>query len=185
MNKAVFLDRDGTVNIDYGYVHDIEKLEFMPGVAEALKRIQDNGFLLIIITNQSGIGRGYFSTEEYARFNKAMLSRMAEQGVKIDRIYTCPHIDEDHCSCRKPLLGLFEEAMSDFNIDLPNSYAVGDRLRDLSVCSKYPVRGILYSPKDGKNHDEKGTYMNTAGNIIRMETWEEIAEYICGKERRV
>ncbi len=180
MNKVVFLDRDGTINVDYGYVHELDKLEFVPELMEALKKIQDNGFKLIIVTNQSGIGRGYFSQEEYSRFSEKMLELMKKKGVIIEQIYTCPHTDEDKCECRKPALGLFEKAIKDYSVDLSNSYAVGDRLRDLKVCEKYPVKGILYNPDiDVVNKDDKYNSKEITSNIVEFSSWLDIANYIC------
>ena len=179
MDKVVFLDRDGTINVDYGYVHEIDKLEFVPGLLNSLKRIQDSGYKLIVITNQSGIGRKLFSREDYDSFTQEMVRRLFDNGIIIDKIYTCPHTDEDCCDCRKPLLGLYIKAIEEFNIDLPNSYAIGDRLRDLSVCNQYPVRGILYSPNNEGEKDEKKKEIYTSDRIVKLKSWLEIADYIC------
>ena len=86
-NKAVFLDRDGTINYDYGYVYEKNKLKFLPGVISSLKRLSEAGYLLIIITNQSGIGRGYFTLDEYNEFNNYMLKQLEEKGVNITKVY--------------------------------------------------------------------------------------------------
>lgn len=170
MNKAVFLDRDGTVNVDYGYVCQPEKLEFMPGALEALHRIQKAGFLLIIITNQSGIARGYFTEQQYQEFERYLLGRMRRQGVRVDKVYHCPHGEGGGCSCRKPLTGMFYQAAKEFQVDWGQSYAVGDKGRDLSICEKEDVAGILYG---GGQEAEK------APGIVRLESWQEIADYIC------
>lgn len=170
MNKAVFLDRDGTINRDYGYVYQKDKLEFMPGVLQALKRIKKAGFLLLIVTNQSGIGRGYFSKEQYREFEAILLEQMAQQGVIIDKVYVCPHAPGEGCSCRKPLLGMFYQAAEEFDIDWENSYAIGDKERDLSICEKEKIKGILYS--DSKALGE---------NKVCLESWEEIADYVLAK----
>ena len=114
-NKAVFLDRDGTINYDYGYVHKKDKLKFLPGVIESLERLNNAGYLLIIITNQSGIGRGYFTLEEYNEFNNYMLEKLKEQGINITKVYYCPHTDNDNCNCRKPKLGLFYQAIDEYS----------------------------------------------------------------------
>ncbi len=180
MNKVVFLDRDGTINIDYGYVHEVHKLVFFPGVLESLRTIQKAGYMLIIITNQSGIGRGYFTKEEYNEFSKIMLNKMTDAGVIIEKIYTCPHKPEENCKCRKPLLGLFDQAICDYDIDISSSYVIGDRLRDLSICEKYPVKGILFSPENGtKTMDERELKYQNIGNCIVLKTWRNIAKYIC------
>lgn len=141
MNKAVFLDRDGTLNVDYGYVHDIEHFELLPGVVETLQKLEEAGYLLIVITNQSGIGRGYYSEEEYLRFEKQIEQLFVEYGIHITAFYHCPHYEEE-CDCRKPKAGLFYRAAREHKIDFSRSYAVGDQLRDLAICQCEPVKGI-------------------------------------------
>ena len=142
-NKAIFLDSDGTINYDYGDVHECDKLKFIDGSIEGLKRLYNAGYILIIITNQSGIRRGYFNFDQYNKFNDFFLNELKKCGVVISHVYTCPHIDNDNCECRKPKLGLFNQAIIDYNIDLANSFAIGDKERDLSICDKTLVRGIL------------------------------------------
>ena len=167
MNKAVFLDRDGTINIDLGYVHEKDKLEFIPGVLEALAEIQAAGFKLIIITNQSGIGRGYFTLEQYKDFEKFMLDQMAKKGVIVDGVYFCPHGPQEHCNCRKPSIWLYEQAARDFNIDWKSSFVVGDSERDLAVCNIKDIQGIFFSSIEKRSN-----------NIISCNNWKEIMQYI-------
>ena len=150
MNKAVFLDRDGTINIDKGYLYKISDFEFLPNAVEALKILQNAGYLLIIITNQSGIGRGYYTEEDFMKLNEYMKNELRKNGVNISGVYYCPHLPDAKieryrkvCECRKPSLGLFERAVHDFDIDLSQSYAVGDKLRDCSICLKSECRGFL------------------------------------------
>ena len=142
-NKVIFLDRDGTINKDFGYVYQKSKLEFLPGVIEALHLLKDAGYKLIIITNQSGIGRGYFSLNDYNEFNQYMIEELKKLNIEIDKVYYCPHTDEDKCNCRKPNIGLFENAIKEYNVDIENSYVIGDNERDLSVCDKYNLKSIL------------------------------------------
>ena len=144
-NKAVFLDRDGTINIDKDYIYKVSDFEFIPGAVEALKLLQDAGYLLIIITNQSGIARGYYTEEDYEKLNDWMIKTLAEQyGVFITASYFCPHHPEAvvpayriNCSCRKPGTALFEQAIREHDIDLSSSYAIGDKLRDLAICNSF------------------------------------------------
>ena len=152
MNKTIFLDRDGTINKDYGYVHDKEKLEFLDGAIEGLKGLQELGYLLIIVTNQSGIGRKMFSIEEYDDFNNYMLSILRDNGVLITNVYMCPHIDEDNCECRKPKVKLFLDAVKEYDIDVSKSYVIGDKERDLSLCNYENIDGILITDKDNKKY---------------------------------
>lgn len=150
MNKAIFLDRDGTINVEKHYLYRIEDFEFMPGSIDALKKLQEAGFMLIIITNQSGIARGYYSEEDFNKLNSWMLNYLESKGVKITAVYYCPHLPEakimryrKSCQCRKPLLGMFEKAVSDYNIDLSQSFAIGDKMRDCAICEETTCRGFL------------------------------------------
>ena len=115
-NKAIFLDRDGTINIEKNYLYKIEHFEFETGVIEALKILQKLDFKLIIISNQSGIEREYYTKQDADKLFNYMVNKLKENGINIDKYYYCPHYKEE-CNCRKPKLGLFYEAKKDFNID--------------------------------------------------------------------
>ena len=106
MNKAVFLDRDGTLNVDFGYVHNIKHFKLLPGVLYTLKELKQRGYLLIIITNQSGIERGYYTERQYIEFENEIYSFFEDRGVTIDDIFHCPHYITI-CNCRKPKVELF------------------------------------------------------------------------------
>lgn len=158
MKKAVFLDRDGTINIDKDYLYKIEDFEFIPGVIHGLKLLNDSGYLLIIITNQSGIGRGYYSELDFIKLNSWMLNCFDAFGINISKVYYCPHyIDSPYkqykkkCDCRKPGIGLFLQAIKDFDIDLSQSFAIGDKIRDCSICQTTDCRGFLV----GSNESEQ------------------------------
>ena len=130
MNKAIFLDRDGTINVDFGYVYKPQELELLPGVAEALRIFQELGYLLIVITNQSGIGRGYFTLEDAEQFNQALAQELEKHGVILNDFYTCPHVPEEHCECRKPSPFMVTEAMKKYEIAPSQSYMFGDKKSD-------------------------------------------------------
>ena len=143
MNRAAFFDRDGTINVDTGYLYEPEKLKFIPGVPELIKKYNDEGYLVIVITNQSGIARGMFTVEQMERFNKYMNQRLQnEYGAHIDAIYVCPHLPEitGECDCRKPKPGLFLRAIRDYNIDPAESVAYGDSERDRDAAITAGVR---------------------------------------------
>lgn len=165
MNKVVFLDRDGTINIDYGYVYETDKLEFTKGAIQGLKILNDLGYLLIIITNQSGIGRGYFTKNEYNIFNNYMLNKLKENNINITKVYHCPHIDSDNCACRKPKLELFYKAIKEFDIDINNSFAIGDKERDLAICKKENIKGILLTNEENNNYICKSNLLEAAKYI--------------------
>lgn len=168
MNKAVFLDRDGTINIDYGYVYEIKKFKYLPNAIKGLKILNDLGYLLIIVTNQSGIGRGYYTIADFNKLNDYMLNDLKEKGVNIAKVYMCPHTDNDKCSCRKPEVSLFYQAIKEFDIDLSKSYLIGDKERDLSLCEKENIKGILLTTEKSKKYIcKKNLY--EAANYIKNE----------------
>lgn len=149
-NRAVFLDRDGTLNVEKHYLSKIEDFEYLPGVIEGLRKLQDAGYLLIIITNQSGIARGYFTEDDFLVLNDWMISDLDRHGIYISKVYYCPHHPnasivkyKKNCSCRKPSLELFYRAINEFSIDIDNSWAIGDKIRDCSICLTSGCHGIL------------------------------------------
>lgn len=149
MKPAAFLDRDGTILVDKGYMHDTAEIEFIDGAIDGLRVLKELGYLLVVITNQSGIARGYFTEDDYRRFSSEFSRRLRDAGVVLDAIYHCPHLSG--CHCRKPETGLFYQAADELGIDFAASVAIGDRERDLSICDKEAVRGILLSENsDGK-----------------------------------
>lgn len=146
-NKAIFLDRDGTLNIDHGYVHQIDDFQLIEGVGKALKQLQDKGYLLVLVTNQSGIARGYFSEDQFLQLTEWFdWSLDEDHGVVLDGIYYCPHHPEgqgeyrQQCDCRKPEAGMFKQAIADLNIDVSQSIMVGDKLEDLLAAEKAGVK---------------------------------------------
>ncbi len=150
MNKAIFLDRDGTINVEKHYLYKKEDFEFLPGVIDALKQLQRMGYLLIIITNQSGIGRGYYTEEDFLQLNDWMVGYLKRQGVTVTDVYYCPHLPDAKvaeyrmdCECRKPKLGMYRQAVKDHDIDLSQSYAIGDKIRDCAICESTPCKGFL------------------------------------------
>ncbi len=125
--KALFIDRDGTINYDSGYIHEPDKIKIYADAQNMIKNYKSLGYIIIIVTNQSGIGRKYFTEKDCITFNKELSHRLSDNGAVIDNVYHCPHIPEDNCNCRKPKTGLIEMAVNDYNIDLKNSIVVGDR----------------------------------------------------------
>jgi len=143
MRPAVFLDRDGTLNEHVEYIHEVEKLRLIPGAIEALQRLKSHGFRLIIVTNQPGIGMGYFSKEDFFVLNREFLKLFRAAGITLDRVYFCPHTDNDRCGCRKPGTEFIERAVKDLNIDLDRSFVVGDMTGDLMLAKNAGCRGVL------------------------------------------
>jgi D-glycero-D-manno-heptose 1,7-bisphosphate phosphatase len=137
---AVFLDRDGVVNWDDGYTHRIEDFRILPGVVEELRRLRSLGYLLVLVTNQAGIARGYYTEQDYEAFTKHLLSELAGQGAALDAVYYCPHHPEGtvaryatQCDCRKPRPGMILAAMREHGIDASQSWLVGDKLSDVQA----------------------------------------------------
>ena len=168
MNKAVFLDRDGTINVDYGYVHSISKFEFLKGSIEGLKILNDLGYKLVIITNQSGIGRGYYTINDYHKLNNYMLEKLESFGINIAKVYMCPHTQIDNCNCRKPNLELFYKAIEELDIDVSKSFAIGDRERDLAICDVENVYGILLTKDNNDKYICKENLLDAAQYIRKI-----------------
>ena len=172
MNKAVFLDRDGTINVEKHYLYRIEEFEFLPGVIEGLKLLQNSGYLLVIISNQSGIARGYYTEKDLLLLNKWMIDLLNNQGIDISAFYYCPHHPKakivkyrKECTCRKPALGLYEKAIKDLDIDVKSSWAIGDKIRDCSICEVMGCRGILIE----NNESNEVINQVKAGEFKRLE----------------
>ncbi|MFG1414880.1 MAG: HAD family hydrolase [Thermoplasmataceae archaeon] len=127
MNKALFIDRDGTINHDCPYCKDPKDLRIYDDAVDIIKDFRKRGFLIVIVTNQSGINRGYFSEAEFEKFNSALLKELEREGAKVDAVYHCPHRPDEGCLCRKPGTGLLLQAARDLDIDLNSSFVVGDR----------------------------------------------------------
>ncbi|MCF1265172.1 D-glycero-beta-D-manno-heptose 1,7-bisphosphate 7-phosphatase [Morganella morganii] len=135
---AVFLDRDGTINVDTGYLHEIDDFQFIENAIEAMQAIKQMGYALIIVTNQSGIARGMFTEDQFMHLTEWMDWSLADRGVDLDGIYYCPHHPEgtveefrQECNCRKPAPGMLLDAQKFLKIDMSNSYMVGDKLDDM------------------------------------------------------
>lgn len=175
-NKAVFLDRDGTINWDKDYLYRIQDFELIPGVVEALHILNDMGYLLIIVTNQSGIARGYYSEEDFLKLNTWMLDELKQQGIIIKDTYYCPHLPDGiiekykfQCDCRKPSLGMFEKAIKEHHLDISKSIAIGDKDRDVEISRVYGIDGYrLYAKRnalEGSIHFIEGGLLEAANDI--------------------
>jgi len=133
LKKALFIDRDGTINIEKHYVYRKEDFVFIPGIFDLLKHFTNKGFLIIIITNQSGIDRGFYSEDDYNILNDWMLNEFELKGIKITKVYHCPHHPEitGTCNCRKPKPGMILQAIEEFNINPATSVLIGDKKSDI------------------------------------------------------
>ncbi len=151
-NKAIFLDRDGTINKDSGYVSEVKDFKFLLGALEALKILSKSDYKIIIITSQSGIGRGYYTHGDFFKVTDYMLNEFKKEKIRIDAIYFCHHAPEQECKCRKPETGLIKQAEKRFNINLKKSYVIGDKTSDIKLGKNAGCKTILLQTgKAGKD----------------------------------
>lgn len=143
MNKAIFLDRDGTINVDYGYVYKLLDLKLIDGIVEELARLQDRGYLLIIVTNQSGIGKKIYTYKDALCFNNALIQQLKDFGIIITDVFMCPHAPEESCGCRKPKPKMLQEAILKYSIDPEQSYMLGDKMSDVECGLSAGVKSFL------------------------------------------
>jgi D-glycero-D-manno-heptose 1,7-bisphosphate phosphatase len=143
---AAFLDRDGTLIVEHGFLSDPDGVHALPGAIDAVKQLNDWGYLVIGVTNQSGVARGYFDESVVRAVNQRTIEVFALGGARIEAIYYCPHypsVGTKHCNCRKPSRGMIDQAESDFDIDLSKSFVAGDRLCDVQLGHTIGRPGIL------------------------------------------
>lgn len=148
--RAVFLDRDGTINVEKDYLHRVEDFAFIEGAPQAIKRLNDAGFLVIVVTNQSGIARGFFGAEDVDRLHEHIRLQLKAVGAKVDGFYVCPHHPTEgeeffrkDCDCRKGRPGMLLQAAEAFDIDLGSSWIVGDKTADIEAGLRAGCRPIL------------------------------------------
>lgn len=155
IRAAVFVDRDGTVIVERGYLGDPAGVELESGAGAALAALQRAGWLLVLVTNQSGVARGYFGEEDVVRVNDALSSLLTAHGVRLDGIYCCFHGPGDRCDCRKPASGLFERAAADLGIAMDRSFVIGDKAADLEAADRIGATGILVTTGHGMAERER------------------------------
>ncbi len=172
-NKAVFLDRDGVINEDYGFVHRIEDFHIYPEVFPALKKLQKAGYKLLIVTNQSGIAVGYYTEEDFKKLTKHMLLVFEKEGIKIDKVYYCPHHPEGiipeltmKCDCRKPESGMIRQGIKEFNIDPSRSFLIGDKENDIKAAHKEGIKAALVKTGQGMKYADNTEADFVGDNIL-------------------
>jgi len=161
-NKAVFLDRDGTINEEVEYLSDLKEFKLLPKVARAIKLLNDHGFKVIVITNQAGVARGYFGEDKVEEIHQEMKRQLREKRAHLDGIYYCPHHPTEgmekykkNCWCRKPNPGMLEKAAKDFDLDLGKSYVIGDQLTDIELGNNAGCETVLVLTGCGKESYQK------------------------------
>lgn len=162
--RAAFLDRDGTIIEDTGYVHEPGKVKLLPGAAQAIKQLNDAGFLVVVVTNQSGIARGLYTVADYEAVQERLGALLAADGAHIDGAYFCPHHPRftGPCDCRKPAPKLFRDAAEALDIDLGQSWWVGDRLTDVQPSAWFRGRAVLVATGEGNLHQGQARALGVA-----------------------
>ena len=184
MRPAVFLDRDGTINEQLGYINHISRFMLLPGVGEAISLLNKNDYIVVVTSNQSGVARGYFPIVLVEETNDLMKRELARDNAYVDGIYFCPHHPDGvlpeyrmECSCRKPDIGLIEKARSELDIDMKRSYVVGDRWLDIEFAHNANLPGILVLTGYGKGDleyivpEEKIKPTFVAADLSRAVEW--------------
>ena len=166
---AVFLDRDGTINRDVQYCSRMEDFELLPGAGEAIRLLNENGLKVVVVTNQSGITRGYFSVENLKSIHKKMLRELAGYDAHVDAIYYCPHHPVDDCACRKPKPYLLLRAAKELDLELRKSFMIGNSLSDIEAGRKAGCTTILINHNVKNYMDTSADYM--CGNIFEAIKW--------------
>ena len=149
MSKAIFLDRDGVINKDRpDYVKSVKELEIYPYIASTLKQLRDAGFLIIVISNQSAINRGYTTHDNVKEIHSTIQEYLKKHGTFVDEFYYCPHKPDENCDCRKPKPGMILKAYKEFKIDLKSSWFLGDKNSDIQAADKVGCKSIQVKSKD-------------------------------------
>jgi len=178
LRPLVLLDRDGTINVEVDYLSDPAQLQLLPGVSQGLKLLRQAGIPLAIVTNQSGVGRGFFTEETLAKIHDRLEKMLADQNIKVEGIFSCPHHPREKCACRKPLPGMALKAAAALNGDLSRSFVVGDKPCDIELGKNIGARTILVRSGYGRNYN----FSSLAKPDMVAENMEEAALWILGQK---
>jgi D-glycero-D-manno-heptose 1,7-bisphosphate phosphatase len=179
---AVFLDRDGAITREVDYLRDVKQLRLLPRAAAAIRELNQSGYAVVIVSNQSGIARGLLTEDDLAHIHRVMLARLARQGARLDAIYYCPHLPDatvaayrKRCHCRKPAAGMLRRAARELDLDLARSYVIGDRARDLAPGRTLRCRTILvrtgYGAQEESGWEEEWRPDHVAANLRHAAQW--------------
>lgn len=169
MNKAVFFDRDGVITEDIGYVHRVEDFKLIKNAVEGLKLLKN--YKLFIVTNQSGIGRGYFKLEDFLNYNNRVIEELKKHNVNIEKTYYCPHKPDDNCVCRKPKTKLLKGAEKEFEIDLKKSFSIGDKKADIEMGKNAGCKTILVMTGNGTKTKNEINADFAAEDLLEAAKW--------------
>jgi len=177
---TVFLDRDGTINEDVGYLSDPEALVMIEGAAKAIRLLNQSGIMVILISNQSGVGRGYYTDAHVDAVNERLKEYLGKEGAAVDAIYYCNHHPDVDCNCRKPRTGLAELAAIEHKLNHDRAYVVGDKSCDVSLAKNLGAKGILVLTGKGANEIE---CMEEAPDFVAKDIFEAVAWILADLER--
>jgi D-glycero-D-manno-heptose 1,7-bisphosphate phosphatase len=162
MKKVLFIDRDGTIIEDVGYLRDLSQVDLLPWAGDAIQQLNDAGFAVVVITNQSGVARGYFDEAHVQATHRALDAALAPHGARIESYYYCPHYPQSsdprygrECDCRKPARGLVDRAARELGVDPRRSFVVGDRWLDLRLARAVGARGVLVRTGYGRTEEAR------------------------------
>jgi D-glycero-D-manno-heptose 1,7-bisphosphate phosphatase len=181
MKRAVFIDRDGTINVEKEYLYRVEEFEFIPGADQAIRLLNDAGFLVVVVSNQSGVARGYYTEEDVQLLHLHISTQLERAGARVDAWYYCPHHPAGRgtyalsCHCRKPQPGMLLEAARRFDIDLQSSFVIGDKLVDIEAGHAAGCRSILVRTGYGREEEQ---YLHSGTEVY--DNLLEAAECIAG-----
>lgn len=176
---VVLLDRDGTIIAERHYLADPDGVELLPQAAAGLRQMQEAGCRLLVITNQSGVGRGYFTAQDMQAVHRRMQDLLAAEGVRLEGIYACPHTPGEGCACRKPRTGLVEQAVRDFKFDRARACMIGDKACDIDLGCAAGCRTLLVRTGYGRECEAEGACHPDAV----VDDLREAAAWICGEEQ--
>jgi len=169
--RAVFLDRDGTIARDVHYCRRVEDFEILPTVPQAIRQLNECGFEVVVVTNQSGVARGYFTEETLLQIHQHMRQELAEYGARVDAIYYCPHHPDDMCDCAKPRPGLLLRAAEELGIDLRRSFMIGDAVRDIEAGKTAGCRTVLIADGLDARRELTNPPDYVAGSMLEVAQW--------------
>ncbi|KAA6226734.1 MULTISPECIES: D-glycero-alpha-D-manno-heptose-1,7-bisphosphate 7-phosphatase [unclassified Campylobacter] len=161
-DKALFLDRDGIINVDKHYLYKIEEVQFCQGIFELCKYFKLQNYIIIVVTNQSGINRKYYSEKDLVILHEFMRLEFEKKGIKISKFYHCPHLESENCECRKPAPGMIKQALKDFNINVSTSFLLGDKLSDMQAGQRAGIKNLFLI---NENFKEKFDYFKIFKNL--------------------
>jgi D,D-heptose 1,7-bisphosphate phosphatase len=180
--QAIILDRDGTLNADPGYVHKVENFRLLPGVIEGLNLLKED-YIFFIVTNQSGIGRGYYEIEDFRNFTNHLISKLEENSIKIEEVFFCPHHPKEECLCRKPNPKFIQEIKDKYDIDLKKSWMIGDHPSDIEFGMNGRLKTVFLLSRHGEKHKKDLEQKKITPTIIAKDFLSAVKKLISYEEK--